>query len=37
MVVGVAKTAKGFEEDYANATAGVMLKRPYAVARYSGI
>lgn len=37
MVVGVAKTAKGYEEDYANATAGVMLKRPYAVYRASGI
>lgn len=37
MVVGVAKTAKGYEEDYANATAGVFLKRPYAVVRYTGI
>lgn len=37
MVVGVAKTTKGSEEDYANATAGVMLKRPYAVVRYSNI
>ena len=36
-VVGVAKTAKGYEEDYANATAGVMLKRPYAVTRWTGI
>lgn len=37
MVVGVAKTTKGSEEDYANATAGLMLKRPYAVVRYTGI
>lgn len=37
MVVGVAKLAKGYEEDYSNATAGVMLKRPYAVVRYTGI
>jgi len=37
MVVGVAKTTKGSEEDYANATAGLMLKRPYAVYRGTGI
>jgi hypothetical protein len=36
-VVGVAKAAKGFEEDYSNACAGVLLKRPYAVYRASGI
>ena len=36
-VIGVAKLAKGFEEDYSNASAGVMLKRPYAVTRFSGI
>lgn len=36
-VVGVAKHAKGYEEDYSNATAGVMCKRPYLVVRYSGI
>jgi len=35
--LGVEKQAKAYEEDYANATAGVMLKRPYAVVRYSGI
>jgi len=29
--------AKAYEEDYSNATAGVLLKRPYAVVRYSGI
>lgn len=37
MVVGVAKTAKGYVEDYANATAGLLLKRPYAVVRFTGI
>lgn len=37
MVLGVQKLAKGYEEDYSNGTAGVMLKRPYAVVRYSGI
>lgn len=36
-VVGVAKEAKAYVEDYVNATAGVMLKRPYAVVRYTGI
>lgn len=35
--LGVEKMAKAYEEDYSNATAGVMLKRPYAVVRYSGI
>lgn len=37
MVLGVQQLAKGYEEDYTNATAGVLLKRPYAVVRYSGI
>lgn len=37
MVLGVVKLAKGYEEDYANATAGAMCKRPWAVVRYSGI
>lgn len=36
-VLGVQKLAKGYEEDYSNATAGIMLKRPWAVVRYSGI
>ena len=36
-VIGVAKTEKGVIEDYANATAGVLLKRPYAVQRWYGI
>jgi len=35
--LGVEKQAKGYVEDYANATAGVMLKRPYAVTRASGL
>ena len=28
---------KGYEEDYSNATAGIMCKRPYAVTRWTGI
>lgn len=36
-VLGVAKQVKGYIEDYSNATAGVLLKRPYAVTRYTGI
>jgi hypothetical protein len=36
-VLGVQKLAKGYEEDYSNATAGVMVKRPYAVVRSTGI
>ena len=35
--LGVEKMAKAYEEDYSNATAGCLLKRPYAVVRYSGI
>lgn len=34
--LGVEKRAKSYLEDYANGTAGVMVKRPYAVVRYSG-
>jgi hypothetical protein len=34
---GVENRAKGYVEDYTNATAGVILKRPYAVVRGSGI
>ena len=34
---GVAQLAKGYEESYLNATAGVMVKRPYAVYRVTGI
>lgn len=37
MVMGVQQLAKAYEEDYSNATAGVMCKRPYAVVRRSGI
>lgn len=37
MVVGVAQIPKGYEEDYTNATAGVMVKRPFAVVRRYGI
>lgn len=36
-VIGVAKLIKSYEEDYGNATAGALLKRPYAVVRFSGI
>lgn len=35
--LGVEKRAKSYVEDYANATAGVLLKRPWAVVRYSGV
>ena len=34
--LGVEKGAKSYTEDFSMATAGVMLKRPYAVVRYSG-
>lgn len=37
MALGVEKRAKGYVEDFANATAGVMTKRPFAVIRYSGV
>jgi hypothetical protein len=36
-VLGVQQTAKGYMEDYTNATAGIMCKRPYAVIRRSGL
>lgn len=35
--LGTETRAKSYAEDYTNATAGVMLKRPWAVVRYSGI
>lgn len=35
--LGVENQAKAYIEDYTNATAGAMLKRPYAVVRYTGI
>lgn len=36
-VLGVQQLTKGYEEDYSNATAGIMVKRPWAVTRWSGI
>lgn len=36
-VLGVMQMTKGYEEDYSNASAGVLVKRPFAVVRYSGI
>ena len=36
MTVGAMPTVKGFEEDYTNATAGILCKRPWAVVRRSG-
>jgi hypothetical protein len=35
--LGVEKRAKSYIEDYTNATAGVLCKRPYAVTRGTGI
>ena len=35
--LGVEKRVKSYVEGFSNATAGVMLKRPWAVVRYSGI
>lgn len=35
--LGVEKRSKSYLEDYSNATAGVMLKRPFAVVRLTGI
>jgi len=37
MTLGVEKRAKSYVEDYANATAGTLCKRPWAVVRYTGI
>jgi hypothetical protein len=37
MTLGVERAAKWYAEDFSNATAGVMCKRPFAVVRYSGI
>jgi hypothetical protein len=37
MMLGVQQIAKGYEEDFSNATAGILCKRPYAVVRRSGI
>lgn len=35
--LGVQQTAKGYIEDYSNATAGVLHKRPYANARFTDL
>lgn len=37
MALGIEQTGKAVVEDFTNATAGVMLKRPYAVYRATGI
>jgi hypothetical protein len=37
ITLGVDRDAKSYIEDFANATAGVLLKRPYAVRRYTGV
>lgn len=37
MALGVEKRAKTYVEDFSNATAGVLLKRPWAIARYTGM
>jgi len=37
MALGVEKRVKTYVEDFANATAGALLKRPFAVARYTGV
>lgn len=37
VTLGVAKTTKGSEEAYTNATAGIFTKRPFAIVRRSGI
>lgn len=36
-VLGVQQMTKGYEEDYSNATAGCMVKRPWACTRWSGV
>jgi hypothetical protein len=35
--LGTEKKAKGYLEDFSNATAGIFTKRPFAVQRLSGI
>lgn len=37
MALGVEKRSKSYIEDFANASAGVMTKRPFAVVRFAGI
>ncbi len=36
-LLGVEKKAKGFLEDYSNATAGIIVRQPVGVVRYTGI
>lgn len=36
-VLGVEQQTKAYVEDYTNALAGVLLKRPWAIVRYTGI
>jgi hypothetical protein len=36
-VVGVSQQTKAYEEDFTNALAGVICKRPWAVSRFSGV
>jgi len=36
-VLGVQQLTKGYEEDYTNATAGIMVKRPWAVTRWYNV
>ncbi|MHC5308172.1 major capsid family protein [Bartonella sp. LJL80] len=36
-MLGVDQGAKGYTEDFSNATAGVLVKRPYAVVRVTGV
>ena len=36
-LLGVEKKAKGFLEDYSNATAGILVRQPVGVVRYTGI
>ncbi len=35
--LGIEQRAKGYAEDYSNATAGSLCKRPYAVTRYTNL
>jgi Uncharacterized protein conserved in bacteria (DUF2184) len=37
MALGVEQRAKSYIEDFTNATAGVLVKRPYAIVRFTGI
>lgn len=36
MALGVEQRAKAYIEDFTNATAGVLVKRPYAITRFTG-